>query len=95
MMRSMRYQPIFHTLYFTLHCTCVLHNVVITTVIEMVEMVEILDGRVGKHSVERIRYVILGHCEIWSHFTCTLYCHSPSSHDNTDATRQIWSHISR
>ena len=24
----------------------------------MVEMVEILDGRVGKHSVERVRYVI-------------------------------------
>ena len=24
----------------------------------MVEMVEILDGRLGKHSVERVRYVI-------------------------------------
>ena len=24
----------------------------------MVEMVEILDGRIGKHSVERVRYVI-------------------------------------
>ena len=33
-------------------------NVVITTVIEMVEMVEILDGRLGKRSVERVRYVI-------------------------------------
>ena len=31
---------------------------IITTVIEMVEMVEILDGRLGKHSVERVRYVI-------------------------------------
>ena len=29
-----------------------------TTVIEMVEMVEKLDGRLGKHSVERVRYVI-------------------------------------
>ena len=29
-----------------------------TTVIEMVEMVEILDGRLGKRSVERVRYVI-------------------------------------
>ena len=38
-----------------LHCTCIL-NVVITTIIEMVE---ILDGRVGKHSVERVRYVII------------------------------------
>ena len=47
---SMRYQPTFHTLYFTLHCACVLNNVVLTTVIEMVE---ILDGRVGKCSVER------------------------------------------
>ena len=33
-------------------------NVDITTVIEMVEMVEILDGRLGKRSVERVRYVI-------------------------------------
>ena len=38
--------------------TAFLNNVVITTVIEMVEMVEILDGRLGKSSVERVRYVI-------------------------------------
>ena len=43
------------TLKFTLHRACVLNNVVITTVIEMVE---ILDGRVGKRSVERVKYVI-------------------------------------
>ena len=43
-MRNVRYQPIFHTLYFVLHRARVLHDVVITTVIEMVE---ILDGRVG------------------------------------------------
>ena len=55
---SVRYQPIFNGLKFTLHRTCVLNNVVITTVIEMVEMVEILDGRVGKRSVEQVRYVI-------------------------------------
>ena len=62
----MRYQPILlHTLYYTLHtehACCLsyrfLNNVVITTVIEMVEMVEILDGRLGKRSVERVRYVI-------------------------------------
>ena len=54
-MHSMRYQPIFHTLYFTLHCACIMNNVVLTTVIEMIE---ILDGRVGKRSVERVRYVI-------------------------------------
>ena len=35
-----------------------LNNVVLTTIIEMVEMVEILNGRLGKRSVERVRYVI-------------------------------------
>ena len=64
-MRNVRYQPLFHTLYFTLHCARVLNNVVLTTVIEMVE---ILDGRVGKRSVERVRYVInnllhFSHCD--------------------------------
>ena len=57
-----------HTLYYTLHTEhayCLsysfLNNIFITTVIEMVEMVEmveILDGRLGKRSVERVRYVI-------------------------------------
>ena len=37
---------------------CFLNNVVISTIIEMIEMVEILDGRLGKRSVERVRYVI-------------------------------------
>ena len=62
MTRSVRYQPILHTLYYTLHTEhayCLsyrfLNNVVITTIIEMVE---ILDGRLSKHSVERVRYVI-------------------------------------
>ena len=65
MTRSMRCQPILHSLYYTLHTEHVyclsyrfLNNVVITTVIEMVEIVEILDGRLGKRSVERVRYVI-------------------------------------
>ena len=65
MTRSVRYQPILHTLYYTLHTEhayCLsyrfLNNIVITTVIEMVEMVEPLDGRLGKRSVERVRYVI-------------------------------------
>ena len=65
MARSVRYQPILHTLYYTLHTEhayCLsyrfFNNVVLTTVIEMVEMVEILDGRLGKRSVERVRYVI-------------------------------------
>ena len=61
----MRYQPILHTLYYTLHTEhayCLsyhlLNNVVITTVIEMGEMVEILDGRLDKCSIECVRYVI-------------------------------------
>ena len=65
MTRSVRYQPILHTLYYTLHTEhayCLnyrfLNNVVTTTVIEMVEMVEKLDGRLGQRSVERVRYVI-------------------------------------
>ena len=65
MTRSVRYQPILHTLYYTLHTEhayCLsyryLNNVDITTVIEMVEMVEILDGRLGQSSVERVWYVI-------------------------------------
>ena len=104
MTRSVRYQPILHTLYYTLHTEhayCLsyrfLNNVVITTVIEMVEMVEKLDGRLGKRSVERVRYVIntLGHCEIWRHFTRTLYFHSPSARDNTVVTREISRHITR
>ena len=67
----------------------------------MVEMVEKLDGRLGKRSVERVRYVInnlaitLGHCEIWRHFTRTLYFHSPSARDNTVATHEISRHITR
>ena len=55
MTSSVRYQHIFNGLKFTLHRACVLDNVVITTTIETVE---ILDGRVGKRSVEQVRYVI-------------------------------------
>ena len=65
MTRSVRYQPILHTLYYMLHTEhayCLsyrfLNDVVLTTVIEMVEMVEILDGRLGQRSVERVRHVI-------------------------------------
>ena len=100
---SVRYQPILHILYYTLHSEqayCLssrfLNNVVITPVIEMVEMVEILDGRLGKRSVERVRYVInnLLHLVIvkWSHFTRTLYFHLPSARNNTVATRVIRVH---
>ena len=76
--------------------TTLVNSVVITTVIEMVEEVKILDGRLGKRSVERVRYVInnLLHL-IWSHFTRTLYFHSPSARDNTVTTREISRHISR
>ena len=47
-----------HTEHAYRHSYRFLNNVVVTTVIEMVEMVEILDGRLGKRSVERVRYVI-------------------------------------
>ena len=71
--RSVRYQPILHTLYYTQHCACVLNNVVLTTITEMVE-IEILDGRVGKRSVERVRYVInnllhFGHMELFHSYS--------------------------
>ena len=54
-------------------CACVLNNVVITTV---VEMVEILDGRVGKHSVERVRYVLnnLLHLVIANKYIIDFFC---------------------
>ena len=66
----------------------------------MVEMVEILDRRLGKRSVERVRYVInnLLHLVIVKygrHFTRTLYFHSPTARDNTVATREISRHIPR
>ena len=41
-----------------------------------------------------LTYDRLSHCEIWNHFTRTLYFHSPSARDNTDATREISRHIS-
>ena len=73
MTRSVRYQPILHTLYYTLHTEhayCLsyrfLNNVVITTVIEMVELIETLDRRLGKRSVERVRYVINNYYYTWS-----------------------------
>ena len=61
----------------------------------MVEMVEILDGRLGKRSVERVRYVIHNflHLVIVKYFTRTLYFHSPSARDNTGTTHEISRHI--
>ena len=55
----------------------------------MVEMVEILDGRLGKHSVERVRYVINNLLHL------VIVNHSPSARDNTITTRKISRHISR
>ena len=71
-----------------------MNNVVIPTIIEMVEMVEILDGRLGKRSVERVRYVInnLLHLVIVKYGARTLYFHSPSARDNTVATHEISHH---
>ena len=68
-----------------------MNNVVLTTVIEMVEMVEILmedlvSVQLNEYGVRNKQF---DHCEIWRHFTRTLYFHSPSAHDNTVATREI------
>ena len=69
-------------------------------------MVEILDIRLGKRSVERVRYVInnLFHLVIVKYGdislvlcfpTRTLYFHSPSARDNTVTTHEISRHIPR
>ena len=104
MMRSVRYQPILHTLYYTLHtehACCLsyrfLNNIVITTIIEMVE---ILDGRLGKRSVERVRYVInnLLHLVVVKYGVISLVLcisHSPLARDNTVTTLEISRHIPR
>ena len=57
-------------------------------------MVEIMDGRVGKRSVERVWYVANKHFITLSHFTHSVYLHSPSARENTDATYEITHHIS-
>ena len=79
---------------------CFLNNVVITTVIEMVEMVDILDGRLGKHSVERVRYdinnllhLVIVKCGVISLVLCIST--RPPARDNTVATPEISCHISR
>ena len=41
------------------------------------------------------QFITLGHCEIWRHFTRTLYFHSPAARDNTVSTREISRHIPR
>ena len=51
----------------------------------MVEMVEKLHGRLGKRSVERVRYVYYTE----SFHSCFVF-HSPSARDNTAATREIF-----
>ena len=98
MTRSVRYQPIFNTLYYTLHTEhayCLsyrfFNNVVITTVIEMVELVEILDRRFGKRSVERVRYVInnLLHL-VWNMETFHSYFVFPLAFGSWQYCRYSW-----
>ena len=77
-----------------------MNNVVISTVIEMVEMVEILDGRLGQSSFERVRYVInnLLHLVIVKYGDILfVLCISTRlrSRDNTIATHEISRHIPR
>ena len=88
----------------TEHAYCLtyrfLSTAVITTVIEMVEMVGKLDGILGKafslaSKVSNKQFITLGHCEIWRHCTRTLYLYSSPARDNTVATREISRHIPR
>ena len=62
----------------------------------MVEMVEILDVRLGKRSVERVMYVInnLLHLVIVKYGDISLVI-CISALDNTVATREISRHITR
>ena len=39
------------------------------------------------------QFITLSHCEIWSHFTLSLYLQSPSARENTKATREISSYF--
>ena len=91
-MRSVRYQPIFNTLYFTLHCAWVLNNVVLSTALKWL----IMDGRVGKRSVERVRYVINNLVIVKYGVISLLVCmYLPLARENTDATHERTRHISR
>ena len=73
---------ILHTLYYTLHTE---HAYCFSYRFLNVEMVEILDGRLGKCSVERVRYVINN----LLHLVIVKYG------DNTVSTREISRHIPR
>ena len=65
----------------------------------MVKMIEILDGRLGKRSVELVRYVInnLLHLVIVKYGVFHYYFVFPSTsaRDNTVATHEISHHITR
>ena len=58
-------------------------------------MEELVSVQLSESGTCNKQFIIPGHCGIWSHFTRTLYFHSPSARDNTDATREISRHISR
>ena len=61
----------------------------------LIEMVEIMYGIVGKHSVEFVKYVISNLIHLVTVKYGVLHFHSPSARDNTDTTREISRHISR
>ena len=39
-------------------------------------------------------FITLSRCDIWSHFTHSLYLHMPSTRENMDNTHEITCHIS-
>ena len=56
---SVRYHPIFHTLYFTLHCACVLINVLLTTIIEMVEILYLRWYNIQLNNLVIVKYGVI------------------------------------
>ena len=54
-----------------------------------------MDGRLGKHSVELVRYVINNLVIVKYGVISLVVLHSPSARENTDTTREITRHISR
>ena len=54
-----------------------------------------MDGRLGKRSVERVRYVIYNLVIVKYGVISLVVLHSPSARENTDTTHEITRHISR
>ena len=56
-------------------------------------MEDLVSVQLSEYGICNKQFITLGHCEIWRHFTRTLYFHSPTARDNTVATHEISRHI--